>query len=194
MKLQVAPLLSRRQFLKRATAAAALPLIVPGSVLGLNGAVAPSNRIGFGAIGVGNRAMDTLPTFLSFPDIQYVAVSDFRADRLKTAKAKVDAKYGNEDCFSTKDFREVLARKDVDAVMISTPDHWHTLISLLAIRAGKDVQCEKPTLTIHEGQVLSQRVLAEGHTQELAEAGDDVVGEPLAVEHGEDAVLVRDEG
>ena len=64
---------------------------MPGSVLGLNGAVAPSNRIVFGAIGVGNRALDTLPTFLSFPEIQYVAVSDCRADRLKNAKAKVDA-------------------------------------------------------------------------------------------------------
>jgi predicted dehydrogenase len=70
----------------------------------------------------------------------------------------VNDRYQNEDCFATKDFREVLARKDIDAVMISTPDHWHTLISLFAIQAGKDVQCEKPTLTIHEGQVLAAAV------------------------------------
>src|SRR5271157_6580772 len=107
--------LSRRQFLRRATTAAALPLIVPGSVLGLNGAVSPSNRIVFGAIGVGNRALDTLPTFLSFPDIQYVAVCDCRADRLKSAKDLVDHHYGNQDCRAYEDFRELLARKDVDA-------------------------------------------------------------------------------
>ena len=128
---------SRRQFLKRATAAAALPLIVPGSVLGLNGAVAPSNRIGFGAIGVGNRALDTLPTFLSFPEIQYVAVSDCRADRLKNAKAKVDAHYGNQDCVAYPDFRDLLARKDVDAVSIATGNRWHGLGSMYAARAGQ---------------------------------------------------------
>ena len=155
MKPQAAPALSRRQFLKRATAAAALPLIVPGSVLGLNGAVAPNNRIGFGAMGVGNRAMDTLPTFLSFPDIQYVAVSDFRADRLKNAKAKVDAKYGNQDCAAYPDFREMLERKDVDAVAIATGNRWHGLGSMYAARAGKDIYCEKPvTLTIGEGRKL----------------------------------------
>ena len=92
MKRHVASHLSRRQFLKRTSAAAALPLIVPGSVLGLNGATAPSNRIVFGAIGVGNRALDTLSTFLSFPEIQYLAVCDCRADRLKNAKAKVDVR------------------------------------------------------------------------------------------------------
>ena len=104
--------LSRRQFLKRASAAAALPLIVPGSVLGLNGAVAPSNRIVFGAIGIGNRARDTLPTFLSFAEIQYLAVSDCRADRLKTAKETVDRHYGNQDCTAYPDFRD-LDRKSV---------------------------------------------------------------------------------
>ena len=70
----------------------------------------------------------------------------------------MDERYGNEDCFATKDFREVLARKDIDAVMISTPDHWHTLISVMAIQAGKDVQCEKPTLTIDEGKILIEAV------------------------------------
>jgi predicted dehydrogenase len=147
--------LSRRQFLTRTAAAAALPLVLPGSVLGLNGAVAPSNRIGFGAIGVGNRALDTLPTFLSFPEIQYVAVSDCRADRLKNAKAKVDARYGNQDCTAYPDFRELLARKDVDAVSIATGNRWHGMASMYAARAGKDIYCEKPvTLTIGEGRKL----------------------------------------
>ena len=87
-----------------------------------------------------------------------VAVCDVDDRRLIRAKETVNERYQNEDCFATKDFREVLARKDIDAVMISTPDHWHTLISLLAIQAGKDVQCEKPTLTIHEGKVLVEAV------------------------------------
>jgi predicted dehydrogenase len=77
---------------------------------------------------------------------------------MRKAKAIVDVTYGNEDCAMTKDFREVLARPDVDAVMISTPDHWHTLISVLAARAGKDVQCEKPTLTIGEGKILIETI------------------------------------
>ena len=157
MKPHAASPLNRRQFLKRASAAAALPLILPGSVLGLNGTVAPSNRIGFGAIGVGNRALDTLPTFLSFPEIQYLAVSDCRADRLKHAKAKVDAHYGNQDCAAYSDFRDLLARKDVDAVSIATGNRWHGLGSIYAARAGKDIYCEKPvTLTIGEGRKLVQ--------------------------------------
>jgi len=85
-------------------------------------------------------------------------VCDVDARRLHRAKETVDDRYQNEDCFATKDFREILARKDIDTVMISTPDHWHTLISMLAVQAGKDVQCEKPTLTIHEGKVLIECV------------------------------------
>ena len=155
MKPDAASHVSRRQFLKRTSAAAVLPFLVPGSVLGLNGAVAPSNRIAFGAIGVGNRALDTLPTFLSFPEIQYVAVCDCRADRLKNGKAKVDARYGNQDCIAYADFRELLARKDVDAVSIATGNRWHGLGSIYAARAGKDIYCEKPiTLTLGEGRKL----------------------------------------
>jgi predicted dehydrogenase len=146
---------TRRQFLKRAATAAALPLIVPGSVLGLNGAAAPSNRIAFGALGVGNRALATLPNFLAFPEIKFVAVSDSRTGRLKTAKERVDTHYGNQDCRAYPDFREMLARTDVDAVSIATGNRWHGLGSIYASRAGKDIYCEKPvTLTIGEGRKL----------------------------------------
>src|SRR5512138_3735984 len=89
--------LSRRQFLRRASIAA-LPLIIPGSVLGLNGAVAPNSRLAFGAFGVGNRARAILPNFLALQELRFVAVSDCRADRLKSAKELVDKHYGNEDC------------------------------------------------------------------------------------------------
>jgi predicted dehydrogenase len=155
MKAKFESRLNRRQFLRRTTAAAALPLIVPGSVLGLRGAVAPSNRIVFGAIGVGNRARDTMPTFLAFPDIQFLAVSDCRADRLKRAKETVDHHYGNQDCQAYPDFRDLLARKDIDAVSLATGNRWHGLGSIYAARAGKDLYCEKPvTLTIGEGERL----------------------------------------
>lgn len=155
MKIRSASSLSRRQFLHRAAAAASLPMLVPGSVLGLNGATPPANRIGFGAIGVGNRARAILPNFLSFQEIQFRAVSDCRADRLKSAKDVVDRHYGNQDCAAHADFRDLLARKEVDAVLIATGNRWHGLGSIYSAQAGKDIYCEKPvTLTIAEGRKL----------------------------------------
>jgi len=154
---------SRRTFLQKTTAASCLvataPQIVPSSVLGADGQVAPSNRITTGFIGTGDHGMGwNLPPYLRHKSAQVVAVCDVDGKRLHRAKATVDDRYNNEDCFETRDFREILARKDIDVVMISTPDHWHTLISLLAIHAGKDVQCEKPTLTINEGKLLIETV------------------------------------
>jgi predicted dehydrogenase len=155
MKRQTSLQLTRRQFLRRTAAAAALPMIVPGAVLGLNGAVAPSNRIVFGGIGIGNRARAIIPNFLGFKELQFVAVSDCRADRLASAKKMIDGHYGNEDCRACPDFREILARKDVEAVFIATGTRWHGLGSIYAARAGKDIYCEKPvTLTIGEGRAL----------------------------------------
>jgi predicted dehydrogenase len=147
--------LNRRHFLKRAAAALALPTLVPGSVLGLQGATAPSNRIVFGGIGMGNRAMFILPNFLAFPDIHFLAVSEARQDRLQNAKKAVDQHYNNQDCRAHSDFRELLARKDVDAVLIATGNRWHATASMFAARAGKDMYCEKPiSLTIREGRQL----------------------------------------
>ena len=137
--------LTRRQFLSRtAVAAFAAPMVVPGRVLGLNGAVAPSNRIVFGGIGMGNRARYTLPNFLSNTDIQYVAVSDARADRLASSKELVDQHYGTKDCRTYGDFRDLLAQPDIDAVSIATGNRWHAMASMFAAHAGKDVYCEKP--------------------------------------------------
>lgn len=155
--------LNRRQFLGRAAATAVLPLIIPGSVLGLSGAVAPSNRIRFGAIGVGNRARAILPNFLSFKEIEFAAVSDCRADRLQSAKQLVDRHYRNEACRPYADFRELLAQPDVDAVLIATGNRWHGLGSIYAAQAGKDVYCEKPvTLTIGEGRKLTETCRSRG--------------------------------
>jgi predicted dehydrogenase len=147
---------TRRDFLRTSIAGLSLPLILPGSVLGLNGATAPSNRIHFGAFGVGNRARGIIPNFLSFDELRFVAVSDCRADRLAAAKKLVDNKYGNEECQVYSDFREMLARKDIDAVLIATGNRWHGLGSIYASRAGKDIYCEKPvSLTIGEGRRLA---------------------------------------
>jgi predicted dehydrogenase len=145
--------LTRRSFLKTGAAGVALPCVVPASVFG---AQAPSNRITIGFIGTGDHGTTwNLKRYLELKAAATVlVVCDVDGARLRRAKAMVDAEYDNEDCATTKDFRQVLDRKDIDAVMISTPDHWHTVISVMAARAGKDVQCEKPTLTIAEGKIL----------------------------------------
>ena len=154
--------LSRREFVKRTSAAGLLlgfPTIIPASALGADGAVAPSNRITVGFIGTGGHGMGwNMPAYLRLPQARVLAVCDVDLRHARRAKEGVDQHYKNEDCAMTQDFREILARKDIDTVMITTPDHWHTLISVMAIQAGKDVQCEKPTLTIHEGRLLTQIV------------------------------------
>jgi predicted dehydrogenase len=155
MKITRTHSLTRREFLKRTAAAVALPMVVPGSVLGLDGAVAPSNRLGFGVFGVGNRARAIMPNFLAFKEINLSAVSDSREDRLNSGKELVDAHYGNKDCATYADFRDLLARPEIDAVLIATGNRWHGLGSIYAARAGKDVYSEKPvTLTIGEGRAL----------------------------------------
>lgn len=147
--------LTRRQFCRRATTVMAAPLILPASVLGLNGAVAPSNRIVFGCIGVGSRARHVMPSFLAQKDIVFAAVSDCRDDRLQSAKAIMDAHYGNQDCRMYPDFLALLERKDLDAVFIAMGDRWHTAASVYAARAGKDIYCEKPiSMTVREGRAL----------------------------------------
>jgi len=150
---------SRRRFLRslRNTGAAlVLPAIIPSRA---RGAEAPSKRINVGFIGVGDHGTNrNLRMFLQQPDARALAVCDVFRSRRENAKALVDAEYGDNGCKAYSDFREVLARTDIDAVMISTPDHWHALISAMALRAGKDVICEKPTLTIAEGRFVADLV------------------------------------
>ena len=151
--------LTRRQFLRRgamAASAAALPWYVPASALGRGGAVAPSERIVMGGIGLGGRGTYDLGYMLTQSDVQWVAVCDARKGRREAAKAAVDGKYGNKDCATYGDFRQLLAeRADVDAVLIATGDRWHALASTLAMRAGKDVYCEKPAcLTMAQGKAV----------------------------------------
>jgi predicted dehydrogenase len=149
--------LGRRSFLKRGAALAAAlaaPAVAPRSALG-RGAPAPSERIAMGVIGYGGRCAAILPHFMAFDDVRCLAVSDCRAGRLAGAKRAVDEHYGNQDCAAHADFRELLARPDLDAVLIATGDRWHALLSILAARSGKDVFCEKPiSMTIGESRAV----------------------------------------
>jgi predicted dehydrogenase len=151
---------TRRRFLQSSVGATlAAPYIVPATVLGQDAAVPPSEKITVGFIGTGGHGIHwNLRFYKQQADAQIVAVCDVDANNMARAKQQVDEHNGNTDCATTKDFREILERPDIDAVMISTPDHWHVLMSVLAIRAGKDVQCEKPTLTIDEGKILVREV------------------------------------
>lgn len=140
--------LNRRRFLTKAVQAGgallAMPLVIPGTALGKNGAVAPSERIVLGGIGIGSRGGYDLGCFLPEPDVQFVAVCDVKAARRKAVKDMVDNKYGNQDCATYIDMRELLARRDIDAVLIATGPNWHATAAVLAAQAGKDVYCEKP--------------------------------------------------
>ncbi len=136
--------LTRRRFLAASGLAAAAPVIIPGSALGKNGAVAPSNRIVLGAIGIGPRGRYVLQCMLNEPDVQFVAVCDVQQSRRQQVKAMADKAYGNTDCAVYRDMFELLGRDDIDSVLVATGDRWHALASILAAKAGKDVYSEKP--------------------------------------------------
>jgi len=139
--------LNRRQFLStalRTGAILAAPQVVGAAVLGKGGGIAPSERIVLGGIGIGHRGTYDLGCFLEEPDVQFVAVCDVKAARRTAIKNKVNAKYGNQDCATYRDLRELLARSDIDAVLIATGPNWHATAAALAANAGKDVYCEKP--------------------------------------------------
>src|SRR6186713_3128441 len=139
--------LHRRRFLKTALSAGAAvmaPTIIPSSALGRDGAVAPSERIVLGGIGIGSRGTYDLGCFLDQPDVQFVAVCDVKANRRNAVKQIADQKYKNQDCKMYRDFRELLDRKDIDAVLIATGPNWHCTMASYAARAGKDMYCEKP--------------------------------------------------
>jgi predicted dehydrogenase len=151
--------LTRRRFLARgamAASAIALPFYVPASSLGRDGAVAPSERIVMGAIGLGGRGSGDLGWMLGESDVRFVAVCDVRRASRESASNAVNGKYGNKDCAAYRDIRELLAeRTDIDAVLIATGDRWHAPASVMAMRAGKDVYCEKPAcLTVAQGQMV----------------------------------------
>jgi len=134
--------------LRRAAGVAAggivLPYVVSAKSLGADGSVAPSNRITVASIGVGWQGPTNMEQFLQLDDCRVVAICDIDKNHLREAVNTVNDHYGNRDCAAYADYREVLARKDIDAVVISVPDHWHGIIAVAAAEAGKDIYGEKP--------------------------------------------------
>lgn len=148
---------TRRGFLRTVGTAAAIgmPYLVKASALGKDGRPSASERIVMGTIGPGNMGSGDMNSLAGFPEVQLVAVCDVRKSSLERAKASIDKKYGDQGCRPYTDFRELLARPDIDAVNIATPDHWHAVMVVRACEAGKDVYCQKPEcLTIAEGRAM----------------------------------------
>ncbi len=189
-------MMKRRDFLKTTLSTAAafgLPAVVPHRVFG---AKAPSNRIQVGFIGLGNQSQVDLPAFLQQPDVQVVAVCDVNTashgylsprqflgrkpgqDAVHAYYAKQTGAASYRGCGAYNDFRDVLARSDVDAVVIIVPDHWHAIMTVLAARAGKDIYCEKPlSLTIRQGQEM---VRAVRRHKRILQTGSMFRSDPLA--------------
>ncbi len=154
---------NRRSFLKQTLCGAGgllvAPSIIASTALGRDGRAPASDRIVMGAIGFGGRGSYVTDAFMWNPDVQMVAVCDVQGNRRVGAKAQVDRKYGNSDCKAYIDLRELFARPDIDAVVIATGDNWHSLASILAARAGKDIYCEKPlSVSIAESRVVAETV------------------------------------
>jgi len=154
--------LTRREVFRRSIAggaAVAIPWFVPAQSLGRDAAAAASERITLGVIGIGPRATYDLRGVLPKPDVRCVAICDVQASRREAGKKLVDEHYGNKDCALYRDFRELLARPDIDAVLVATGDRWHAPASILAAKAGKDVYSEKPCgLTIGLCQALDDAI------------------------------------
>jgi predicted dehydrogenase len=157
--------LSRRDFVKGAAAFGA-PLIIPASAIGRDNRPAPSNRINVGFIGVGGMGSGLLRAFLALTDAQVVAVCDVDQERRLKAKSTVEMHYAGQSalgsysgCADILDFRDVIARSDIDALVMALPDHWHAIPVIMAAKAGKDIYAEKPLgLTVEQGRVMSDTV------------------------------------
>jgi predicted dehydrogenase len=155
--------ISRRRFLKASAGVVGAPLLLRAPLFGANAA---GNRIAMGCIGVGRMGMGDLRDLMGRQGVQIVAVCDVDARRLANAKSTVEKQYadakgsgGYKGCAAYGDFRELIARTDLDAVQICTPDHWHAIPAIEAARAGKDLFVQKPlTYSLQEGRVLSDTV------------------------------------
>jgi len=174
---------NRRAFLKAAAAAAAAPYVITSAALGNQERAAASERIVMGGIGIGNMGGGDLGAFLGRGDVQYVAVCDVKKDVRQHARDRVNQHYSNTDCQAYNDFRELLAREDVDAVHVATPDHWHAIMVVEACRNDKDVYCQKPeTRTVREGRLMVEAArrygrVVSGGSQRVLEDYRGVVGQ-----------------
>jgi predicted dehydrogenase len=153
---------SRRQFLKGAAAVgtvAGLPMFVPASVLGAEGNPSAANKITVGAVGLGGQGSGNLGGFLGDRRCRVLAVCDVDQGHVQDAQKRVHNQYGNQDCAAYHDFRELLARDDIDVLSLATPDHWHAIVAITAAKAGKDVYGEKPfSHDLREGRAMVNAV------------------------------------
>jgi len=170
---------SRREFIKRTALTSMAITVVPRHVLGGSGFVAPSDQIGFGFIGTGKLVQGLHKRFIELPEVRILAGADIDKKKLKRFQNQVEGYYSEntlkkkyKGCEGYSDYQELLSRKDIDAVVIATPDHWHAKMSIDALNAGKDVYCEKPMAhTIEEGRLMvkatrkNNRVLQTGSMQ-----------------------------
>lgn len=170
--------LTRRDFIRYGAAAISAPAIVTSTALGAQGRPPASERITMGCIGMGGRGRGDMNGFMGHSEVQVVAVCDVVQSKREAARGQVNSKYGNKDCTAYNDFRELLAREDIDAVSVTTPDHWHAIPTIEACKAGKDVFCEKPlSLTILEGRAMVEaarrygRVFSSGSQRVLGDYG-----------------------
>ena len=152
---------TRRNFLKTTTGVAlgalGFPYVIRATALGKSGSVAPSERITVGCVGTGPQGTYVMQNFLSQGDCRVVAICDLKAPVREATKNLVDGHYKNKDCATYTDFRELIARKDIDVVTVATCDHWHVLVALEAARTGKDLYVEKPLgLSLAEDQALRE--------------------------------------
>lgn len=154
--------MNRRKFLSAgavSAAALAVPMLVPAKSIGADGEVSPSNRLTMGGLGLGPRGTSDLGNFLPNKDVQFVAIADCQKSRRNKIKDIVDNFYKTKDCVTYRDMYDLLGRQDIDIVLIATGDRWHTMASIEAAKAGKDIYCEKPcSLTIEESISLADTV------------------------------------
>jgi len=169
---------TRREFLKTAGAALSAPYVLTSTALGAQRRSPASDRITMGCIGIGGRGRGDMGGFMRFPGVQVVAVCDVVKGKRDAAKAQVNARYGNKNCAAYNDFRKIMDRRDIDAVSIATPDHWHAIPAIQACGSGKDVFCEKPlSLTIRDGRAMVEatrryaRVFSSGSQRVLGDYG-----------------------
>ena len=185
--------ISRRDFIKAGSATAAaigFPFIVSSSALGADGATAASERIALGCIGVGGQGFLNMKSFITNPAVQVVAICDVSEESdyskfyfggtagRKPVKAFAEQYYADKKDGSFKgvegyvDYQDVISRKDVDAVVIATPDHWHTPISIAAMRAGKHVYCEKPiSHSVYEARWIAEEAKKAGVVTQMGNHG-----------------------
>jgi predicted dehydrogenase len=187
--------LKRRDFISataKASLALAVPTIIPATALGLNSSTPPSERINLGVIGIGRRCRYVLAEVLKLADVRCRVIADVQASRREEGKKIVDTAYGASDCETARDFREVLARKDIDAVLIATGDRWHAPAAMLAAEAGKDVYCEKPCgITIDYCQRLDATIRKTGRVFQAGTQRRSVTNYRQAVQMVHDGKLGR---